>query len=77
MAYFNLLRIGFGAGVLGIPLAISQAGIILGPLLAMFTGFLLVHTHLILVPTYRPTLFCGHVNLENDNFVSHLFSLDA
>ncbi|XP_031765771.2 proton-coupled amino acid transporter-like protein CG1139 [Galleria mellonella] len=49
MAYFNLLRTGFGAGVLGLPLAISQSGIILGPLLTLATGALMIHTHLTLL----------------------------
>ncbi|KAM3956704.1 proton-coupled amino acid transporter-like protein acs [Aphomia sociella] len=49
MAYFNLLRTGFGAGVLGLPLAISQAGIILGPLLSLSIGALIIYTHLTLL----------------------------
>ncbi|XP_059059612.1 probable beta-hexosaminidase fdl [Achroia grisella] len=49
MAYFNLLRTGFGAGVLGLPLAISQCGIILGPLMTLATGALMIYTHLTLL----------------------------
>ncbi|XP_072943029.1 probable beta-hexosaminidase fdl [Epargyreus clarus] len=48
MAYFNFLRSLFGAGVLGIPLAISQAGIILGPIIAICIALLIIHMQLTL-----------------------------
>ncbi|KAH9635836.1 hypothetical protein HF086_002396 [Spodoptera exigua] len=49
MAYFNIIRTLFGPGVLIMPLAISQAGIILGPILGLCYGLLLVHTHIMLL----------------------------
>lgn len=49
MAYFNLIRTVFGAGILGLPLAVSQAGIVLGPLMCMALGLLVTHMHLTLV----------------------------
>ncbi|XP_035435494.2 proton-coupled amino acid transporter-like protein CG1139 [Spodoptera frugiperda] len=49
MAYFNMLRSLFGPGVLIMPLAISQAGLIFGPILGLFYGLLLVHTHIMLL----------------------------
>lgn len=49
MAYFNILRSLFGAGVLGLPLAVSQGGIILGPVMTMGIGLLITHMHLTLV----------------------------
>lgn len=49
MAFFNLIRLGFGAGVLSLPLATSQAGIICGPFLNLSSGLILIHTHLLLV----------------------------
>ncbi|CAH0590117.1 unnamed protein product [Chrysodeixis includens] len=51
MAYFNLLRTMFGAGMLGMPLAVSQAGIIIGPPMLFFTGMLIIHTHRMLLET--------------------------
>nr|XP_032519639.1 proton-coupled amino acid transporter-like protein CG1139 isoform X2 [Danaus plexippus plexippus] len=45
MAHFNLLRTFFGAGILGLPLAVSQAGIILGPIMTMSLGLLIMHMH--------------------------------
>ncbi|CAH2984702.1 unnamed protein product [Chilo suppressalis] len=45
MAYFNLIRTGFGAGMLGLPLAMSQAGIILGTFLMIIIGLLITHMH--------------------------------
>lgn len=49
MAYFNLTRIFFGAGILGLPLAVSQGGIILGPIMSMGLGLLIIHMHITLV----------------------------
>lgn len=49
MAHFNLLRTFFGAGILGLPLAVSQAGIILGPIMTMSLGLLIMHMHATLV----------------------------
>ncbi|CAH2089730.1 unnamed protein product [Euphydryas editha] len=49
MAYFNLIRIFFGAGILGLPLAVSQGGIILGPVMSMGLGLLIIHMHLTLL----------------------------
>ncbi|XP_045777164.1 proton-coupled amino acid transporter-like protein CG1139 [Maniola jurtina] len=45
MANFNLLRTIFGAGTLGLPLAVSQAGIILGPIMTISLGLLIMHMH--------------------------------
>ncbi|XP_045528374.1 proton-coupled amino acid transporter-like protein CG1139 isoform X2 [Pieris brassicae] len=49
MAYFNLMRTLWGAGVLGLPLAVSQAGIILGPIMTTALGLLIIHMHLTLL----------------------------
>ncbi|XP_026743621.1 proton-coupled amino acid transporter-like protein CG1139 [Trichoplusia ni] len=49
MGYFNLLRSVFGAGLLGMPSALSNAGIILGPWMSLFTGFLLIHSQKMLL----------------------------
>ncbi|XP_045501683.1 proton-coupled amino acid transporter-like protein CG1139 [Colias croceus] len=49
MAYFNLMRTTWGAGVLGLPLAVSQAGIILGPIMSSSLGILIIHMHLTLL----------------------------
>lgn len=49
MANFNLIRTIFGAGTLGLPLAVSQAGIILGPIMTLSLGFLIMHMHHTLV----------------------------
>lgn len=52
MAYFNLLRTMFGAGMLTIPLAVSQAGLLMGPIMILIIGIILTHTHLTLVRYY-------------------------
>jgi hypothetical protein len=49
MAYFNMLRTVFSAGMLGMPLALSQLGIVLGPIVIMSTGLLITHMHHTLV----------------------------
>ncbi|KAJ8718031.1 hypothetical protein PYW07_005961 [Mythimna separata] len=45
MAYFALLRLMCGSGMLAMPLATSQMGIVLGPVLTLLTGFLIIFTH--------------------------------
>ncbi|XP_053614297.1 proton-coupled amino acid transporter-like protein CG1139 [Plodia interpunctella] len=49
MAYFNLLRTCFGAGALGLPLAVSQAGMVLGIIICICIGLLIIHTHKMLL----------------------------
>ncbi|XP_022816873.1 proton-coupled amino acid transporter-like protein CG1139 [Spodoptera litura] len=49
MAYFNLLRTMFAAGMLGMPLIISKAGIIAGPILTILTGLLINYGHHLLL----------------------------
>nr|XP_049696972.1 proton-coupled amino acid transporter-like protein CG1139 isoform X1 [Helicoverpa armigera] len=49
MAYFNVLRTLLGPGMLIMPLAIAQAGLILGPIIALIYGCVLAHTHIMLL----------------------------
>ncbi|XP_022837944.1 proton-coupled amino acid transporter-like protein CG1139 [Spodoptera litura] len=49
MAYFNLLRSMCAAGMLAMPLVISQAGIIVGPILTILTGLLVNYVHHLLL----------------------------
>ncbi|XP_026321626.1 proton-coupled amino acid transporter-like protein CG1139 [Hyposmocoma kahamanoa] len=49
MAYFDLIRLGFGPGFLGIPLAISQAGMIVGPIMCVVIGMTLTHTQIMML----------------------------
>lgn len=49
MAYLDLMRLGFGPGFLGMPLAISQAGMVMGPIICIAVGFMLMHTQITLV----------------------------
>ena len=49
MAYFNILRSMCGAGMLAMPLGISQMGYILGPIMTLATGLLIIYTHNMLV----------------------------
>ncbi|GBP70106.1 hypothetical protein EVAR_50927_1 [Eumeta japonica] len=62
MAYFNLLRTLFGAGMLGIPLAISQAGMLFGTVMNLATGVIMVYAHFNLKSVALMT-FCheGHL----------------
>lgn len=62
VAYFNLLKLGFGPGFLAIPLAISQAGIFMGPVICIIVSLTLVHTQIMLV---RDSLFIYYLVFFN------------
>ncbi|KAJ8717382.1 hypothetical protein PYW08_005781 [Mythimna loreyi] len=49
MAYIDLLRLSCGTGMLAMPLATSQMGIVLGPIIILLTGFLIIGTHNLLL----------------------------
>ncbi|XP_045452718.1 chitooligosaccharidolytic beta-N-acetylglucosaminidase-like [Melitaea cinxia] len=76
MAYFNLTRIFFGAGILGLPLAVSQGGIILGPIMSVGLGLLIIHMHITLVLSIDKALKDPRV-LTKSNGVIYVCMLTA
>ncbi|KAK3700432.1 hypothetical protein QZH41_015292, partial [Actinostola sp. cb2023] len=70
-AAMHLIKANLGIGVLGLPFAVMNAGIVVGPLLILFTGIIIMHCMHLLVQSSHA--FCDRWRLISTRGLSNYF----